>query len=461
MSVLSVFNQTVTELLPANKSVPTGADRPGDFGRELKQADARMDRPKRSEDAPVSTSTKDKPSKSDEAAAAHKPEETDNARPVKEEPKTDGSVVVDETTGGTKEQTPVEPSAQSSTDRVPEATAEAVAAVVSDSQFLEQVLTQAVGEQTAQTAQTGRGVTQQIATVITQATGQTAEAVNNAAAASAQTTGEQTTQVPVAAQARPPRTEQTQQSASTNQAQPSASTQRIAIVAEARQESGRQASADDSGQRQQNTLNGDGKLHAPSSAQAPTTASPFTAAPTEVAATNAQIFAAADTTSPTPVAATQPGQTAQTRDADNAELNTARITRGLQNAVHQKGGAVTLRLTPPEMGTVRIQLQIQNGAVNAQFHAETESTRTMLHQQMSQLRTALEQQGLSVERLGVQTMQSSAGSSTHNQSQGDGDNQANDGRSRGGFTQGQGGRQGQRPDAQQQQAFEQELTNAA
>jgi flagellar hook-length control protein FliK len=112
------------------------------------------------------------------------------------------------------------------------------------------------------------------------------------------------------------------------------------------------------------------------------------------------------------------------------------------------------------MGTVRIQLQIQNGTVNAQVHAETESTRTMLNQQLSHLRTALENQGLSVERLGVQTMQNSSGSNLHNESQSGRDGQANDGRSRGGFTH-QGNRQGQPSDTPEQQAFEQELTHAA
>ena len=106
--------------------------------------------------------------------------------------------------------------------------------------------------------------------------------------------------------------------------------------------------------------------------------------------------------------------------------------------MNQKGGSVTLRLTPPEMGTVRIQLNLQGTKVSAQFHAETDSAQRLLTQQLGQLRTSLESQGLNVERLGVQAMNASSNSSGLQQ-QANGDSpqsQANsDGRSRGQFGQ--------------------------
>jgi len=92
--------------------------------------------------------------------------------------------------------------------------------------------------------------------------------------------------------------------------------------------------------------------------------------------------------------------------SDNDSLNTARLTRGLANAVQQRGGAVTLRLTPPEMGTVRIQMQITGTNVSASFHAESSSAQTLLTTQLAQLRTSLESKGMSVERLSVQPMAS-------------------------------------------------------
>jgi len=150
-------------------------------------------------------------------------------------------------------------------------------------------------------------------------------------------------------------------------------------------------------------------------------------------------------------------QTGEVRvEGPNAQLNAARMARGLQNAVHQRGGGMTLRLTPPEMGTVRIQMQITGTNVQAQLHTETESARTMLNQQIGQLRSVLEGQGLSVDRLSVQQMSSSNSASqsqTHAQQQGQDGQPHGDGRSRG-FSQGrqqqqrQGGGDGRRQQGQ-------------
>ena len=124
-------------------------------------------------------------------------------------------------------------------------------------------------------------------------------------------------------------------------------------------------------------------------------------------------------------------------EPDTDALNAARLNRGLNSAVNQKGGNVTLRLTPPELGTVRIQLNVQGTSVTAQFHAETESARTLLTQQLAQLKGNLESQGLSVEKIGVQSMSAPTASNNANQQQSTSQHQQSqpdadpDGRSRG------------------------------
>lgn len=151
-------------------------------------------------------------------------------------------------------------------------------------------------------------------------------------------------------------------------------------------------------------------------------------------------------------AALNPSVTVEQLDGDDA-INAARITRGLNNAVSQNGGAVTLRLTPPEMGTVRIQLQMQGANVSAQFHAETESARNLLTQQLHQLRSSLESAGLSVDKIGVQTMNSTNSSQLQQQQSDQQQQQAqdhSDGRSRGRFGQRQNQGQQQNPDGGQQ-----------
>ena len=86
--------------------------------------------------------------------------------------------------------------------------------------------------------------------------------------------------------------------------------------------------------------------------------------------------------------------------------NAARIASGLQSLSNHRGGTVTVRLAPPQLGAVRIQLQLQGAAVSAVLLTETASAGALLEQYLGQLRVALEVQGLSVERLNVHTMSS-------------------------------------------------------
>jgi flagellar hook-length control protein FliK len=90
-------------------------------------------------------------------------------------------------------------------------------------------------------------------------------------------------------------------------------------------------------------------------------------------------------------------------DAEMSEQNVARLARGLRAAVQQNGGAVTLRLTPPELGEVRIQMQVHQSHVTASLQVEQDSVNALLSHRLGQLRHALESQGLVVDRLEVQT----------------------------------------------------------
>lgn len=176
------------------------------------------------------------------------------------------------------------------------------------------------------------------------------------------------------------------------------------------------------------------KPHAQPAAPAPTAAAPgvvASATTTDVAKPDA----------PTPTTA-QPAQQAadHANRAENDALNAARLARGLQSAVNQRGGAITLRLTPPDIGTVRVQMQITASRVTVQFHAETSQGQALLNSNLAQLRTTLEGQGLQVDRIGVQPMQpAAAGNSAHTSSQqqdsssSQHDTRADDGRSRGSF----------------------------
>jgi flagellar hook-length control protein FliK len=101
-----------------------------------------------------------------------------------------------------------------------------------------------------------------------------------------------------------------------------------------------------------------------------------------------------------PAAQIPPPDPSQLRD----EANLGRVIRGLGNAIHQRGGSLTLRLDPPELGAVRIELNVRDGLVQARFVTQQESVRNLLMDQMGHLRQALDRQGLTIERIEVQAM---------------------------------------------------------
>lgn len=101
--------------------------------------------------------------------------------------------------------------------------------------------------------------------------------------------------------------------------------------------------------------------------------------------------------------------------------------RGLRGAIAQKGGGVTLRLNPGELGQIKVHVDMHNGVVKAQIHTATDAARTLLQQQIHSLKASLEGHGLTVESLNVtQASQSSGSSFAHAD-----DQTPSDGRSRG------------------------------
>ena len=91
----------------------------------------------------------------------------------------------------------------------------------------------------------------------------------------------------------------------------------------------------------------------------------------------------------------------QGRGVDDGEFS-HRIIRGLSAMINQRGGVMNMRLHPPELGQLRVQMSIIQGTVNAQFTVMSEHAQTVLDRNLMVLRSALQSHGLTVEKLGVQ-----------------------------------------------------------
>jgi len=90
----------------------------------------------------------------------------------------------------------------------------------------------------------------------------------------------------------------------------------------------------------------------------------------------------------------------ETDQASEAQFS-HRIVRGLSTMVNQRGGVMNMRLDPPELGALRVQMTMNRGVVTAEFQASTAQAHAMLERNMNTLRSALEGQGLTVDRLAV------------------------------------------------------------
>lgn len=75
------------------------------------------------------------------------------------------------------------------------------------------------------------------------------------------------------------------------------------------------------------------------------------------------------------------------------------MSRGLQAALSQRSGSLMLRLNPPSLGSLRIQVSVEQGVVSAAIEASTQAGQDILARNMDALRTALESRGMEVHRL--------------------------------------------------------------
>lgn len=94
----------------------------------------------------------------------------------------------------------------------------------------------------------------------------------------------------------------------------------------------------------------------------------------------------------------------------------AQLQRGLAQVLRQKGGTLSLKLTPNELGEVKVSLSLAKGRVDGSIEATTESARGLLEQNIEKLKSSLEQRGITVDRLEVRL--AGAGSSERQDAQG-------------------------------------------
>src|SRR5205085_8604923 len=96
----------------------------------------------------------------------------------------------------------------------------------------------------------------------------------------------------------------------------------------------------------------------------------------------------------------------------NVEIDATRLLTRVARAVstaQERDGEVRLRLSPPELGSLRLDVKIQDGALVAHLQTETDAARTAILDNLPALRDRLADQGVRIERFDVDLMQHQGG----------------------------------------------------
>lgn len=105
-------------------------------------------------------------------------------------------------------------------------------------------------------------------------------------------------------------------------------------------------------------------------------------------------------------AATNEGS-GQLSQSDRVRL-VERVARAVRTA-EQRGGDLKIRLSPPELGSLKLQVKMTDGTLSARIEAETPEARQVLVDNLPQLRERLSDQNIRVEKFDIDLFNSGYG----------------------------------------------------
>jgi flagellar hook-length control protein FliK len=96
----------------------------------------------------------------------------------------------------------------------------------------------------------------------------------------------------------------------------------------------------------------------------------------------------------------------------NVEVDATRLLTRVARAftaAQERDGEIRLRLSPPELGSLRLDVRVQDGVLVARLQTETDAARTAILDNLPALRERLSEQGVRIERFDVDLMQRQPG----------------------------------------------------
>ena len=97
-------------------------------------------------------------------------------------------------------------------------------------------------------------------------------------------------------------------------------------------------------------------------------------------------------------------------------VDRARVVQRVAGAIQRaqlRDGNIRVRLSPPELGSLRIELSVREGVMTASIEAETPTARTVIMENLPVLRERLAEQDIRIERFEVEVGADADGRSQH------------------------------------------------
>ena len=131
----------------------------------------------------------------------------------------------------------------------------------------------------------------------------------------------------------------------------------------------------------------------------------------------APITASSSANNPTATSGTTAAHSAETNlsQADRVRF-VQRVEQAFQD-VNSQGGSVRLRLSPPDLGSLKIEIKVTRGEMTARVEADSPSARNLLLDNLPALRDRLAQHDIKVQRFDVDLMDRSGGGMANQSSQ--------------------------------------------
>lgn len=97
-----------------------------------------------------------------------------------------------------------------------------------------------------------------------------------------------------------------------------------------------------------------------------------------------------------------------------SDANTARILRTIHFRLGEKRSVATLRMDPPELGKIKLHMDLRDEQLSLRIEAESAAARRLLAEQLDALRHGLEASGLRLDRCEIRVPQAAPGDGNAN-----------------------------------------------